>query len=134
MLHDNREDRAPGPPGVPPGSGGARGRPGAPGRGVSPRTTVGPVHLTVADLERSLAYYREQIGLDVLDLASDGARLGAGGDELVVLVEEPGARPPRNATGLYHFALLLPIRAGLAAGSLMPCATACHSSGCPTTS
>jgi hypothetical protein len=72
------------------------------------------VHLTVADLARSLAYYREQIGLDVFDRAPDRARLGAGGDELVVLVEEPGARPPRNATGLYHFALLLPTRVGLA--------------------
>ena len=28
--------------------------------------TLGPVHLTVADLGRSLDYYRTQIGLDVL--------------------------------------------------------------------
>ena len=26
---------------------------------------MGPVHLTVADLERSLAFYRESIGLEV---------------------------------------------------------------------
>ena len=114
-MHGNREDTAPGPPSAPRDPEELEGSRGAAAAGqVSPRTTVGPVHLTVADLARSLAYYREQIGLDVLDRAPDRARLGAGGDELVVLVEEPGARPPRNATGLYHFALLLPTRVGLA--------------------
>ena len=77
-------------------------------------TTVGAVHLTVADLERSLAYYRDAIGLEVL--ARDGARaaLGAGGHELLVLVEEPGASPSDGYTGLYHFALLVPERVELA--------------------
>ena len=28
-------------------------------------TTMGPVHLTVADLERSLAYYGDSVGLAV---------------------------------------------------------------------
>jgi catechol 2,3-dioxygenase len=75
---------------------------------------MGPVHLTVSELERSLGYYREAIGLDVLEQANGGARLGAGGRELLVLVEEPGARPARGYTGLYHFALLLPRRPELA--------------------
>jgi catechol 2,3-dioxygenase len=81
---------------------------------ISPRTTVGAVHLTVADLERSLQYYRRAIGLSVLDDGGGRAALGAGGRELLVLVEEPGARPAARATGLYHFALLVPERPDLA--------------------
>ncbi len=81
---------------------------------VSPQTTVGPVHLTVADLERSLEYYGEAIGLAVLERDGGSARLGTGRRELLVLVEEPGARPAYGHTGLYHFALLLPERVELA--------------------
>jgi catechol 2,3-dioxygenase len=77
-------------------------------------TTMGAVELTVADLERSLAYYRSAIGLDVLDEGAGRASLGAGATELLVLVEQPGARPSAGHTGLYHFALLVPTRADLA--------------------
>src|SRR5207253_1819231 len=34
---------------------------------ISPATTIGPVHLTVSDLDASLAYYRDAIGLGVLE-------------------------------------------------------------------
>jgi catechol 2,3-dioxygenase len=81
---------------------------------ISPLTTVGAVHLTVSDLDRSLAYYREAIGLAVLGRENGRASVGAGDRELLVLVEEPGARPSRGHTGLFHFALLLPERADLA--------------------
>ena len=77
-------------------------------------TAMGPVHLTVADLERSLAYYRDAVGLDVRGRDAGRASLGAGNAELLVLVEEPGARPAPRHTGLFHFALLLPGRADLA--------------------
>jgi catechol 2,3-dioxygenase len=88
---------------------------GAPASAELPDSaTVGAVHLTVADLERSLDYYRRVVGLEVLDRGGGGASLGAGDDELLVLVEEPGARPATGHTGLYHFALLLPQRADLA--------------------
>jgi catechol-2,3-dioxygenase len=40
--------------------------------------------------------------------------VGAGGRELLVLVEEPEARSSRGFTGLYHFALLVPRRGDLA--------------------
>jgi catechol 2,3-dioxygenase len=76
-------------------------------------TSMGPVHLTVADLERSLAYYRGSLGLEVRERGAGRASLGAG-DELLVLVEEPGARPAPRHTGLFHFALLVPERADLA--------------------
>jgi catechol 2,3-dioxygenase len=81
---------------------------------LSPRTALGPVHLTVRSLERSLDYYRRAVGLAVLHEDGGRASLGAGGRELVVLVEEPGARSAAGFTGLYHFALLVPERLDLA--------------------
>jgi catechol 2,3-dioxygenase len=86
----------------------------AAGAEISPMTTLGAVHLTVTDLERSIAYYREEIGLELLERANGLARLGAGAHELLVLVEEPDAGSGDGYTGLYHFALLLPQRADLA--------------------
>jgi len=83
---------------------------------VIPATTrMGPVHLTVSDLERSLDFYRRAIGLDVLEEGGGRASLGAGDAELLVLFEDPDARPSVGRTGLYHFALLLPERRALAA-------------------
>jgi catechol 2,3-dioxygenase len=77
-------------------------------------TRMGAVGLTVADLERSLGYYGEQVGLEVLRREGGSASLGAGGSELLALVEEPGARPAGGHAGLYHFALRVPERADLA--------------------
>jgi catechol 2,3-dioxygenase len=76
---------------------------------------LGPVHLTVASLERSVEYYRSVVGLELLRSQAGQASLGADGRELLVLVEEPGARSSRGHTGLYHFALLVPDRHDLAA-------------------
>src|SRR5215212_6964369 len=73
---------------------------------IADAATVGAVHLTVADLQRSLDYYGTQIGLRVLD---------EGGSELLHLVEQAGAEPSHGHTGLYHFALLVPQRIQLAA-------------------
>jgi catechol 2,3-dioxygenase len=81
---------------------------------ISPATTLGAVHLTVSDLDASLAYYREAIGLGVLEHADGVARVGSGTRELLVLVEERGARPAHGHTGLYHFALLVQERIDLA--------------------
>ena len=77
-------------------------------------TSMGAVHVTVADLARSLAYYREAVGLAVLEERPGAASLGVGDVELLGLVEEPGARPASRHTGLYHFALRVPERADLA--------------------
>jgi catechol 2,3-dioxygenase len=81
---------------------------------ISPQTTLGPVELTVSDLDASLTYYREAIGLDLLEREDGHGRVGANGHPLLVLVEEPGARPAHGYTGLYHFALLVPERTSLA--------------------
>jgi catechol 2,3-dioxygenase len=77
-------------------------------------TTLGPVHLTVSDLRRSIDYYTAAIGLEILEQDDGGAAVGTPERILLVLVEEAGARPAHGHTGLYHFALLVPGRADLA--------------------
>jgi catechol 2,3-dioxygenase len=42
------------------------------------------------------------------------AQLGTGGEDLLVLTEEPGAKPADGYSGLFHFALLVPERIDLA--------------------
>jgi catechol 2,3-dioxygenase len=74
---------------------------------------MGAVQLTVADLERSLAYYEHSIGLRVHGRENGTARLGTGGEDLLVLTEQPGAQPADGYSGLFHFALLLPSRGDL---------------------
>jgi catechol 2,3-dioxygenase len=78
-------------------------------------TRLGPVHLTVSDLPRSLDYYGAVVGLRVLSRDNRSASLAVGDREVLVLVEERGARPAAGSTGLYHFALLVPRRTDLAA-------------------
>lgn len=81
---------------------------------LSPLTRLGPVHLTVADLERSLAFYRAAVGLEPVERSDGTLSLGRDARTLLELSEEPGARPAHGYTGLYHFALLVPERADLA--------------------
>jgi catechol 2,3-dioxygenase len=82
---------------------------------LSPATRLGPVHLAVTDLERSSGFYGEAIGLSVQARDNGAAALGAGGEDLVVLHEEPAAsRAGGGRAGLYHFALLHPSRRALA--------------------
>ncbi len=71
---------------------------------------LGPVHLVVTDLPRSMDFYKRSIGLR----EQGPGRLGAGGEDLLVLSEAPDARPAGRHAGLYHFALLHPSRLELA--------------------
>ena len=77
-------------------------------------TRLGAVHLTVSDLDRSVDYSEREIGLSVRGREAGRAALGTGGDDLLVLVEEHGAKPADGFSGLYHFALLVPEREDLA--------------------
>ncbi|HEX2149193.1 MAG TPA: VOC family protein, partial [Actinomycetota bacterium] len=76
---------------------------------IAPATGVGAVHLAVTDRERAVTFYRNILGLELID---DGpvVRLGAGGRDLVVL--HPGAPAPveQGVTGLYHLAIVVPDR------------------------
>ena len=82
---------------------------------------LGPVRLAVANLDRAVDFYGRVVGLTVATRGREGehdvAHLHAGGEDVVVLQEEPGARPNgehlRHA-GLYHVALNYPTRLELA--------------------
>lgn len=82
-------------------------------------TTIGHVHLTVADLERSLAFYRDLLGFEVsARYGSSAVFLSAGGYHHHIGLntwQGVGATPPPSGhTGLYHFAILFPTRKELA--------------------
>src|SRR5581483_10617209 len=64
---------------------------------------------------QSLPFYQNGLGMKVhrIETTSSGekiAHLGAGGEDLLLLTENPDARDPGRATGLYHFAILVPSR------------------------
>ena len=76
---------------------------------------IGAIGLKVRDLDRLTNYYRDVLGLSVLDRSNHEATLGAGGVALVHLEHRPDAKPDDTRTaGLYHTAFLVPTRADLA--------------------
>jgi catechol 2,3-dioxygenase len=75
---------------------------------------LGPVHIAVTDLERSVPFYEESIGLQRQRDENGTAVMGAGREDLVILEEAPDARPAGRHAGLYHYALLHPSREELA--------------------
>jgi catechol 2,3-dioxygenase len=79
---------------------------------ISPQARMGLVELSVSDLDRTLAYWQDAIGLRVLSREDGSAKLGID-TPLVRFVEEPGARPADGFTGLFHVALLVPDRPSL---------------------
>src|SRR4051794_22664042 len=82
---------------------------------LPPGLRLGPVHLRVANLDRALARYTTALGLQVLRRDGPAAALGtADGEDVVVLHEDPEARPAGRHAGLYHYALLYPSREELA--------------------
>ena len=81
---------------------------------IHPRTRLGPVELTVASLDRQVAFYRDLLGLRLHQHEPGRAELGAGGETLLRLIELPAARRVHGTTGLYHFAVLVPSRPELA--------------------
>ena len=88
-----------------------------PGYRLPAATRLGKVVLQVADLDRSVEYYRRVVGFSLLKRAGDRASLGPStGPVLLELHERTGARPVprRGLLGLYHFAILLPGREALA--------------------
>jgi catechol 2,3-dioxygenase len=81
------------------------------------RTRVGRVRLQVSDLAQSVAYYRDVLGMHVLQQDATSARLAVNdvNDHLIELQQERGTRPISRGgiLGLYHFAILVPSRQAL---------------------
>src|SRR6188472_2639099 len=84
---------------------------------------LGAVHLTVADLDRSVAWYQRSLGLRVHAHDVTSAELGDGQETVVVLHEDPQATPAGRHAGLYHYALLYPTREELARAAVRLAAT-----------
>ena len=85
--------------------------------------TLGAVHLTISDLDRSVAWYQTSLGLRVDSHEGTTAALGDGSVTVLVLHEDPLARPAGRSAGLYHYALLYPSREELARAALRLAAT-----------
>jgi catechol 2,3-dioxygenase len=84
---------------------------------------LGPVHLTVSGLDRSVAFYERAIGLKLHRREEALAAMGVGEEDLLVLYEEPGVRRAGRHAGLYHYALLYASREELARAALRLAAT-----------
>ncbi len=93
------------------------GRPSA--HRVSPETRIGHVHLKVADIERSLRFYRDILGFEVMQwYGEDAVFISAGGYHHHIGLntwQSKGAPPaPLRSAGLFHLAILYPERRELA--------------------
>ena len=76
---------------------------------------VGMVTLRVRKLDPVADFYRDVIGLAVMERDATSATLGAGGVKLLVLEAHPNAADEqKRAAGLYHTAFLMPTRKDLA--------------------
>ncbi len=76
---------------------------------------IGAVGLKVRDIEGVTGFYRDVLGLAVLDRADERTALGAGGVPFVHLEHRSDARPDdQREAGLYHTAFLMPTRGDLA--------------------
>lgn len=83
------------------------------------RTRIGHVHLKVSDLNKSLEFYRDLLGLELTMMYGDQAAfLSAGGyHHHIGLNTWHSLNAPRaqeHAVGLYHTAILYPTRKDLA--------------------
>lgn len=86
---------------------------------IAPTTSIGHVHLKVADIDRALGFYHEVLGFDVLiRMGNQAAFLSAGGYHHHIGMntwESLGGNPPApGTTGLYHTAILYKNREELA--------------------
>ncbi len=84
------------------------------GRALPATLRLGPVHLTVSTLDGSIAFYTRALGLTLHDRDGQVATMGVGAEDLLVLVEEPGAALGGRHAGLFHYALLFETRRELA--------------------
>jgi catechol 2,3-dioxygenase len=86
---------------------------------INPKTRIGHVHLKVANIERALGFYRDILGFEISQwYGEDAVFLSAGEYHHHIGLNTWAGRnvppAPRNAAGLYHFAILYPERRDLA--------------------
>ena len=86
---------------------------------IHPQTSIGHVHLRVADLDRALAFYNGVLGFELTQRPGNSAAFLSAGDYhhhigLNTWESLGGQPPPPGTTGLYHLAVLYSTRAALA--------------------
>jgi catechol 2,3-dioxygenase len=86
---------------------------------IPPQTRIGHVHLKVSDIDKALAFYHDLLGFEITMRYGDSAVfLSAGGYHhhigLNTWTSKNGPSPAKNATGLYHTAILFSTRKELA--------------------
>jgi catechol 2,3-dioxygenase len=87
---------------------------------IPAQTQIGHVHLKVADIKRSLAFYCDLLGFEITTMyGGDAAFISAGGYHHHIGLNvwySKGAQPaPLHSAGLFHTAILYPTRRDLAA-------------------
>jgi catechol 2,3-dioxygenase len=82
-------------------------------------TRIGHVHLKVSDTQKSLNFYCELLGFELITMyGTEAAFISAGGYHhhigLNTWFSPNGSPPPKSSTGLFHVAILYPSRKDLA--------------------
>ncbi|MEK3964015.1 VOC family protein [Paenibacillus sp. FSL H7-0323] len=83
---------------------------------LQPDTQIGLVQIRVSNLERSLTFYQNVVGLSVLRQTGREVEMTADGQNVLLILREiENARVirPNSVAGLYHFAILVPDRPSL---------------------
>ncbi|MBP1307493.1 catechol 2,3-dioxygenase [Paenibacillus sp. 1182] len=83
---------------------------------IHDNTKIGQVSLKVSNLERSIQFYTEVVGFQLLRQTADTAELTVDGKHALLIlnyIENAVILPRQSAAGLYHFAILLPNRVAL---------------------
>jgi catechol 2,3-dioxygenase len=86
---------------------------------IDPGVEIGHVHLKVADIDRSLDFYRGVLGFELQQrFGAEAAFVSAGGYHhhigLNTWHSKGGSPPPSGTTGLFHLAIRYPTRRALA--------------------
>jgi catechol 2,3-dioxygenase len=86
---------------------------------IHPKTTIGHIHLKVSNLQSSIDFYSNVLGFQITNRIENSAAFLSAGDYhhhigLNTWESLGGTPPPRDSTGLYHFAILVPSRKELA--------------------
>ncbi len=80
---------------------------------LHPETKIGHIHLKVSDVAKSIEFYQDVLGFELVDDFGHAAFLSAGGYHHHIGLntwESHKGRPADGHTGLYHAAILYPSR------------------------
>lgn len=84
---------------------------------IDPGVRIGHTHLKVSDIDRSLKFWRDVLGFEVMQRREGAVFLAAGGYHHHIALNTweslGGPPPPKGSTGLFHVAILYPTRPAL---------------------